>query len=46
MRIDEIEHGQAATDAGGAILPEPMQKLMKAHVKSHDNNGLQNLVPN
>ena len=29
MRIDEIEHGQAATTAGGAILPELMQKLMK-----------------
>ena len=30
MRIDEIEHGQAAISAGGAALPEPIQKLMQA----------------
>jgi ubiquinone biosynthesis monooxygenase Coq7 len=29
MRIDEIEHGQAALHAGGAILPEPIQKIMQ-----------------
>jgi ubiquinone biosynthesis monooxygenase Coq7 len=29
MRIDEIEHGQAAISAGGATLPEPIQKLMQ-----------------
>ena len=30
MRIDEIEHGQAALHAGGATLPEPIQKAMQA----------------
>ena len=30
MRIDEIEHGQAALHAGGATLPEPIQKMMQA----------------
>jgi ubiquinone biosynthesis monooxygenase Coq7 len=30
MRIDEIEHGQAALHAGGATLPKPIQKVMKA----------------
>ncbi len=30
MRIDEIEHGQAAISAGGAVLPEPVKKLMQA----------------
>jgi ubiquinone biosynthesis monooxygenase Coq7 len=30
MRIDEIEHGQAAISAGGAVLPEPVRKLMQA----------------
>ena len=30
MRIDEIAHGQAAKNAGGANLPEPIQKLMQA----------------
>ena len=30
MRIDEIEHGQAAKDAGGVVLPEPIQKMMQA----------------
>ncbi|QWD64215.1 2-polyprenyl-3-methyl-6-methoxy-1,4-benzoquinone monooxygenase [Polynucleobacter sp. MWH-UH2A] len=29
MRIDEIEHGQAALHAGGATLPEPIQKMMQ-----------------
>jgi len=29
MRIDEIEHGQAAKNAGGAVLPEPIQKMMQ-----------------
>ena len=29
MRIDEIEHGRAALDAGGVALPDPIQKLMK-----------------
>ena len=33
MRIDEIEHGQAAISAGGAVLPEPVQKLMQAMSK-------------
>ena len=33
MRIDEIEHGQAAISAGGAVLPEPIQKLMQAMSK-------------
>jgi ubiquinone biosynthesis monooxygenase Coq7 len=30
MRIDEIEHGQAAISAGAAVLPEPIQKLMQS----------------
>ena len=30
MRIDEIEHGQAALHAGGVVLPEPIQKVMQA----------------
>ena len=29
MRIDEIEHGQAAILAGGAVLPKPIQGLMQ-----------------
>ena len=29
MRIDEIEHGQAALHAGGVALPEPIQKVMQ-----------------
>ena len=29
MRIDEIEHGQAALHAGGVSLPEPIQKIMQ-----------------
>ena len=33
MRIDEIEHGQAAISAGGEVLPEPIQKLMQAMSK-------------
>jgi ubiquinone biosynthesis monooxygenase Coq7 len=33
MRIDEIEHGQAAISAGGANLPESVQKLMQAMSK-------------
>ena len=33
MRIDEIEHGQAALHAGGANLPEPIQKAMQAMSK-------------
>jgi ubiquinone biosynthesis monooxygenase Coq7 len=33
MRIDEIEHGQAAIFAGGAVLPEPVKSLMKAMSK-------------
>lgn len=33
MRIDEIEHGQAAISAGGAVLPDPIQKLMQAMSK-------------
>ncbi len=33
MRIDEIEHGQAALHAGGANLPEPIQKIMQAMSK-------------
>ncbi|MBU3637738.1 2-polyprenyl-3-methyl-6-methoxy-1,4-benzoquinone monooxygenase [Polynucleobacter sp. es-MAR-4] len=33
MRMDEIEHGQAAISAGGAVLPEPIQKLMQAMSK-------------
>ena len=30
MRLDEIEHGQAAISAGGAVLPEPIKKFMQA----------------
>ena len=30
MRIDEIEHGQAARNAGGSALPEPLKKVMQA----------------
>jgi ubiquinone biosynthesis monooxygenase Coq7 len=30
MRSDEIEHGQDALAAGGAILPKPIKKLMQA----------------
>ncbi len=33
MRIDEIAHGQAAKNAGGAHLPEPIQKIMQAMSK-------------
>ncbi len=33
MRIDEIEHGQAALHAGGTTLPEPIQKVMQAMSK-------------
>jgi ubiquinone biosynthesis monooxygenase Coq7 len=33
MRIDEIEHGQAAKEAGGVLLPEPIQKMMQAMSK-------------
>jgi len=33
MRIDEIEHGKAAIVAGGAVLPEPIQKAMQAMSK-------------
>jgi ubiquinone biosynthesis monooxygenase Coq7 len=33
MRIDEIEHGQAAILAGGAILPKPIQGLMQVMSK-------------
>jgi len=33
MRIDEIEHGQAALHAGGITLPEPIQKIMQAMSK-------------
>ena len=33
MRIDEIEHGQAAILAGGADLPKPIQSLMQVMSK-------------
>ena len=33
MRSDEIDHGQAAKNAGGANLPEPIQKIMQAMSK-------------
>ncbi|BDT74494.1 2-polyprenyl-3-methyl-6-methoxy-1,4-benzoquinone monooxygenase [Polynucleobacter sp. KF022] len=33
MRVDEIAHGQAAKNAGGAHLPEPVQKIMQAMSK-------------
>ncbi len=29
MRIDEIEHGQAAVQSGGVELPDPVQKIMQ-----------------
>lgn len=29
MRLDEIEHGQAALRAGGVSLPDPISKMMK-----------------
>ncbi|WP_216204301.1 2-polyprenyl-3-methyl-6-methoxy-1,4-benzoquinone monooxygenase [Polynucleobacter sp. Latsch14-2] len=29
MRLDEIEHGQAALHAGGVSLPNPIQRVMK-----------------
>ncbi|OYY49063.1 MAG: demethoxyubiquinone hydroxylase family protein, partial [Polynucleobacter sp. 35-46-207] len=29
MRIDEIEHGQAAISAGGSTLPESVKKIMQ-----------------
>jgi ubiquinone biosynthesis monooxygenase Coq7 len=33
MRIDEIEHGEAAIVAGGAVLPESIQKVMQVMSK-------------
>ena len=33
MRVDEIEHGQAALHAGGVTLPQPIQQLMQAMSK-------------
>jgi len=33
MRIDEIEHGQAAIFAGGIVLPDSIQKVMQAMSK-------------
>ena len=33
MRMDEIEHGQAAIAAGGMALPDPIQKLMQVMSK-------------
>ena len=33
MRVDEIEHGQAAISAGGAVLPESIRGLMQAMSK-------------
>ncbi len=33
MRIDEIEHGQAARDLGAAEMPAPVKGLMKAMAK-------------
>jgi ubiquinone biosynthesis monooxygenase Coq7 len=33
MRIDEIEHGQAAIVAGGAVLPDSIQRVMQAMSK-------------
>jgi 3-demethoxyubiquinol 3-hydroxylase len=29
MRVDEIAHGQAAVQAGGTTLPQPIQKMMQ-----------------
>jgi ubiquinone biosynthesis monooxygenase Coq7 len=28
MREDEIEHGQQALEAGGAVFPEPIKQAM------------------
>ena len=39
MRVDEIEHGQAALSAGGAVLPEPIQRLMQAMSKVMTNTA-------
>jgi len=33
MRLDEIEHGKGAIDAGGVVLPPVIQKLMEASSK-------------
>ncbi|MBU3616575.1 2-polyprenyl-3-methyl-6-methoxy-1,4-benzoquinone monooxygenase [Polynucleobacter sp. JS-Polo-80-F4] len=33
MRLDEIAHGQAAKNAGGVNLPEPVQKIMQTMSK-------------
>ncbi|MEM5389740.1 2-polyprenyl-3-methyl-6-methoxy-1,4-benzoquinone monooxygenase [Paraburkholderia phymatum] len=33
MRVDEVAHGKAATDAGGAELPFPARALMRAASK-------------
>jgi ubiquinone biosynthesis monooxygenase Coq7 len=33
MRIDEVSHGKAATDSGGAELPFPVRALMRAASK-------------
>ena len=33
MRLDEIEHGKEAIEAGGAVLPPTVQKLMLASSK-------------
>ncbi len=33
MRIDEIEHGQAAIEAGGVALPKPIKNAMQAMSK-------------
>jgi len=33
MRLDEIEHGKEAMEAGGAVLPPTVQKLMLASSK-------------
>jgi ubiquinone biosynthesis monooxygenase Coq7 len=33
MRIDEVKHGKAATDAGGVELPLPARMLMRAASK-------------
>ena len=33
MRLDEIEHGQAAVQAGGISLPRPVQLMMKVMSK-------------
>lgn len=39
MRMDEIEHGQAALHAGGVTLPEPIQKAMKLAAKVMTTNA-------